>query len=73
MKLHAVDLQEQYVFIHDAILESLTCGDTEVNSANMRVAMKKLNQLDPKVNMTRLQTQFKVNHMLSRRCRSLTL
>ena len=54
-------LQEQYIFIHDGILESLTCGDTEISSANLRLALKKMNKVNQKDNMTPLQTQFKVD------------
>ena len=35
-------LQEQYIFIHDAILESVTCGDTQIVAGSMRMAMCKL-------------------------------
>ena len=35
-------LQDQYILIHDAILESVTCGDTQITSNNVRYAMKKL-------------------------------
>ena len=54
--------QDQYIFLHDAILESVTCGDTEISSANLRLAIKKLRK--PIDNVTPLQTQFKV-HQLS--------
>ena len=46
--------------IHDAMLESVTCGDTEINSANLRLVVRKMNKVDPKTNTTALQTQFKV-------------
>ena len=42
------------------MLESVTCGDTEISSANMRTAMRKLNRLNPVDNTTGLHTQFKV-------------
>ena len=53
-------IQEQYIFLHDAILESVTCGDTEISSANLRFEMQKLNKINPVDNTTPLQTQFKV-------------
>ena len=56
----AVYLQEQYIFIHDAILESVTCGDTEISSANLRLIMKKMSRVNPETKATPLQTQFKV-------------
>ena len=53
-------IQEQYIFIHDAVLESVTCGDTEISSANLRLALRRLNRVNEKDSMTQLQTQFKV-------------
>ena len=35
-------LQTQYIFIHNALDELLTCGDTEVAAANMRIVIGKL-------------------------------
>lgn len=52
--------QEQYIFIHDAILESVTCGNTEISSADLRLTIKKMSRVNPDDNMTILQTQFKV-------------
>ncbi len=34
----------QYVFIHTAMLEFLSCGDTEVAAANMRIAIGRLSR-----------------------------
>ena len=56
-------LQEQYIFIHDAILESVTCGDTEISSANLRLIMKKMSKVNPETKATPLQTQFKVERV----------
>ena len=53
-------LQDQYIFLHDGMLESVTCGDTEISSANLRTAMRRLNRLNPADNTTGLHTQFKV-------------
>ncbi len=56
--------QEQYIFIHDAILESVTCGDTEIPSANLMLVLQKLIENNPQDNMSMLQTQFKVTYHL---------
>ena len=40
--LYNVHIQDQYIFIHDAILESVTCGDTQIASNDLRNAIKKL-------------------------------
>ena len=53
--------KEQYIFLHDAVLESVTCGDTEISSANLRLAVRKLNKINQADNTTMMQTQFKVN------------
>ena len=34
--------QDQYVFIHDAVLESLTCGDTQIPASGLSGAIKKV-------------------------------
>ena len=46
--------------MHDAILESVTCGDTEISSASLRLETQKLNTVNPVDTTTPLQTQFKV-------------
>ena len=38
--------QDQYVFIHDAILESLTYGDTQIPALGLSSAIKKLKEKD---------------------------
>ena len=38
--------QDQYIFIHDAILESVTCGDTQIESGNLRARLNKLQRRD---------------------------
>ena len=53
-------MQDQYVFIHDAILESVTCGDTEIHSANLRRMLIKMSKISPDNPVTMLETQFKV-------------
>ena len=42
------------MFIHDAILESVMCGDTEINATDLR------STLNRKDNSPKLETQFKV-------------
>ena len=53
-------LQEQYIFAHDAVLESLTCGDTQILPADIRPAIAKLERRDPQTNKTGYESQFKV-------------
>ena len=55
--------QDQYVFIHDAVLESLTCGDTQIPASGLAGAVKKLKQKDRVTGRTGFETQFHVCHI----------
>ena len=52
--------QEQYRFIHDAILESIVCGKTQVNSGELRPTIEFMKKTDPVTEKTQFQTQFEV-------------
>ena len=62
--LHYPRPQEQYRFIHDVILESVTCGDTQINSGDLRPAIAKLKNRDPTTGKTLFQAQFEVSTLL---------
>ena len=53
--------QDQYVFIHDAILESMTCGDTQIEAGNLRRKLKQLQTRDES-GRTGLDLQFAVSN-----------
>ena len=48
------------MFIHDAILESITCGNTQVSASDLQRVVIKLKQRDPHTKMTGYEQQFKV-------------
>ena len=52
-------LQDQYIFIHDAILESVTCGDTEIEAGDLRKRLAQLKTTDES-GCTGLDQQFAV-------------
>ena len=52
--------QDQYIFIHDAVLESVTCGDTEIKAADLRRKLVKLKTRDQS-RLTALGLQFAVS------------
>ena len=56
-------LQHQYRFIHDAVLEQLVCGDTQIRTPDFRRALEKLKQQELKdgVFKTGFAVQFDVN------------
>ena len=53
--------QEQYMFIHDAILEQVTCGDTQISAGQLHSAVQNLTKIDQLTFKTGLQTQFDVS------------
>ena len=57
-------MQEQYIFIHDAILEAVTCGDTQISASNLQRCIQILSKRDPETNLTGFESQFKACDML---------
>ena len=58
-------MQEQYIFIHDAILEAVTCGDTQINASDLRKSIHQLRHRDPTINLTGYESQFKAHTIAS--------
>lgn len=52
--------QEQYVFIHDAILEACLCGDTAVPAGQLRSVYYEMNRLEPQTNSSQIKEEFRV-------------
>ena len=48
------------MFMHDGILESITCGNTQVSAPDLQRMVAKLKQRDPHTNLTGYEQQFKV-------------
>ncbi|XP_048579368.1 receptor-type tyrosine-protein phosphatase S isoform X3 [Nematostella vectensis] len=64
---HMVQTKEQYSFIHSAVLEALTCGNTEIQSENYNQAMQKLASVNRKFQMTGYALEFqRLNSVTSR-------
>ena len=53
-------LQEQYVFLHQAVMEALTCGNTEIAPQDLRIAMRKLATVHKSSQRTGFAQEFKV-------------
>ena len=51
-------LQAQYVFIHDALLEAITSGVTEVEAKDLGTRIRELRQVDPETGYTYLENEF---------------
>ena len=54
--------QDQYVFIYDAVLESLTCEDAQIPASGLSNVTEKLKEKDRETEKTVLETQFHVCH-----------
>ena len=57
-----MSLQEQYVFVHDAVLEFVVCGDTQIVAADLRKVLSKLGRRNPHTQLTGYTLQFRVSH-----------
>ena len=53
-------IQQQYIFLHDAILEYIVCGLTEVPCENFPKELAKLKIINPTSGKSKLQNQFEV-------------
>ncbi|XP_028163729.1 tyrosine-protein phosphatase Lar isoform X1 [Ostrinia furnacalis] len=56
---YMVQTEDQYIFIHDALLEAVVCGDTEVPARNLQSHIQKLMRVDPMENITGMELEFK--------------
>ena len=52
--------QDQYFFIHDAVLEAIQCGYTEINAKDLPHAMQKLSEVIADDGSTAIELEFKV-------------
>ncbi|ESO06781.1 hypothetical protein HELRODRAFT_98742 [Helobdella robusta] len=58
---YMVQTEDQYVFVHDAILEGVVCGCTEIPARNLYAHMQKLMSLEPESasNLSLMEMEFK--------------
>ncbi|XP_015201059.1 receptor-type tyrosine-protein phosphatase delta isoform X35 [Lepisosteus oculatus] len=56
---YMVQTEDQYIFIHDALLEAVTCGTTEVPARNLYAYIQKLTQIEAGENVTGMELEFK--------------
>jgi len=53
--------QEQYIFIHDAILEACLCGETAIPVCEFKAAFYELIRIDSQTNSSHLKDEFQVS------------
>lgn len=55
-----VQTEDQYSFIHDALLEAVACGNTEVAARSLYSYIQKLAQVESGEHVTGMELEFKV-------------
>lgn len=55
-----LQMKEQYVFIHDAILEACLCGETSIPVSEFMPTYKEMVRVDPQSNSSQLREEFQV-------------
>ncbi|XP_062279799.1 protein tyrosine phosphatase receptor type Fa isoform X3 [Scomber scombrus] len=56
---YMVQTEDQYIFIHEALLEAATCGITEVPARNLYAHIQKLTQIPAGDTVTAMELEFK--------------
>lgn len=56
---YMVQTEDQYIFIHEALLEAATCGNTEVVARSLFAHIQKLGQIPPAETVTAMELEFK--------------
>lgn len=62
---YMVQTEDQYIFIHEALLEAATCGNTEVPARNLFAHLQKLSQVPLGESVTAMELEFKVSEQAS--------
>ena len=52
------------MYIHDAINDYVTCGETVIVAHELGQKILEMNKTDPTINKTGFEQLFKVNHVL---------
>ena len=58
---YMVQTEDQYIFIHDALLEAVQSGNTELPARNLYAHIQKLNHSDSGDTETGMEQEFKVS------------
>lgn len=61
---YMVQTEDQYIFIHDALLEAVQSGNTEIPARNLYAHIQKLNQSDGGESEIGMDLEFKVGQNL---------
>lgn len=62
---YLLSFQEQYIFIHDAILEACLCGETAILMNEFAVTYKEMLRVDSQSNSSQLREEFQVRPLVN--------
>jgi protein tyrosine phosphatase len=65
MRVNMIQTLEQYIFVHDALLEALKCGDTSILCVDFRRRYSELLKHNPDTGKQRLQEEFMLLNLMS--------
>jgi len=57
---YMVQTEDQYVFIHDALVEAIQSGNTEVPARNLYAHLQRISCIDAGKSCTGIELEFKV-------------
>lgn len=62
---YMVQTEDQYSFIHEALLEAVACGNTEVAARSLYSYMQKLSKVESGEHVTGMELEFKVGERMA--------
>uniref|UniRef100_A0A8C9U3N0 protein-tyrosine-phosphatase n=1 Tax=Scleropages formosus TaxID=113540 RepID=A0A8C9U3N0_SCLFO len=68
-RVNMVQTEEQYVFVHDAILEACLCGNTAIPVCEFRAVYYNISRLDPQTNSSQIKDEFQTLNIVTPRVR----
>uniref|UniRef100_A0A674MD50 protein-tyrosine-phosphatase n=1 Tax=Takifugu rubripes TaxID=31033 RepID=A0A674MD50_TAKRU len=66
-RVNMVQTEEQYVFVHDAILEACLCGNTAIPVCEFRAIYYDISRLDPQTNSSQIKDEFQTLNIVTPR------
>jgi len=57
---YMVQTEDQYIFIHDAVLEAVLCGNTEIPARNLYSHIQRLTERGTVDGITAMEREFRV-------------